>query len=1183
MTTRWMNSRGVCGGQGECSFRRAKRDDGADDRHFTVSFCGVAVHRLTAAACWLALVVFCCRMAQADDFTEIVQPYVNRYCLDCHNASEARGELDFTKFKAPRDVIDNFRRWSAVVEFVHSGEMPPADAPQPPVAESAALTTAIRSILTTEARRRAGDPGLVPARRLSHSEYDRSIRDLTGIDIRPTRDFPADPAAGEGFDNTGEALSIGPGLVRKYLAAAQFTADHLVLHTTGLRFAPFVVTSGNERRKLTEQAVIDFYRQHEVDLADHIEAAWRFRFRPDSAGTQTAAEFALLNRLSPDYFTRVVEFFSGLPELDGCPVELRDAWLKLAPADPTAVTATSRSAANVAPPAELQELLRLISHYRRLLHAPEGELIKANAGNWPIGHLDFRARTAAVRTAFSTARFQNSALLKSAPISAAPEKNPDQSLVLVLRLTPQPGTTAGALLLKRPVFSRADRLPRNEAEATEHQIRTLRDVLASAPAAQTAPLPFGQDLSGAAIDADSLTASAPAELQFVLTAEQRRQLQGHRLLLPLELSSPEAAVNIQLGLAATAADATAAAAAAPSEMLASPDSPWVQNLRPFAEEFCKIFPDRFFYVDPGRGLEAGFHLVEGFFRDDLPLMRLVLSEQQRTELDGLWTELEFVNTSAETLLRGFVWFERSEREVLHDKRFEFLRSEDPELIREEILARFETLYLEKLGLKRDAETGAGLDDRSRMVLQFFADIRRGLQLQQDRLAAAEPRGIADLLKLADKAWRRPLTSDEQQELQELYKRFRGEGQSVEQALRGVFTAVLLSPHFCCLWQTPADGPGVSPLNSWDLASRLSYFMWSSLPDADLRQAAADGRLETADGVAAEAQRMLVTPKVNALAEEFFGQWLRYRDFEQKDPINAAAFPGYDDKLRAAMAEEPVQMAAWLIRQDKSVLELLSGDTTLLNARLAAHYGGLLQQRYRAAADQRRHELAASGASAAVLASIDEEWLPVDGLREAGRGGLFGMSVVLAKNSAGERSSPVKRGFWTVHHLLGRHFPPPPADVPELPKSEQLADRSLRELLKAHVSDTQCALCHRHFDHLGLTMEGFDAIGRARTKDAAGRPIDARVLLADGSAVEGIPGLADYVVQQRRSEFLQTLCRRFLGYALGRSVQLSDQSLLEQMQAALEAGDGRFSILVDQVVRSPQFRMVRNREFSTAGP
>ncbi len=1145
---------------------------------------------LLISAVWIA---FSGRPVRGDDFTQTVQPYIKRYCLDCHNDTEARGDLDFTKFTSPRDVIDNFRRWSAVVEFVNSGEMPPADALQPPPAESAALAVAIRSILDTEARRRAGDPGLVPARRLSHSEYDRSIRDLTGVDIRPTRDFPADPAAGEGFDNTGEALSIGPGLVRKYLAAAQLTADHLVLHTTGLRFAPFAVTSSNERRKLTENAVMEFYRGHDINLADMITAAWYYRFRPPAALDVTAADFAATHRLSPRYFTILKDFLNSMPQLHGCPPELRDAWLQLPPPSPVPAAAfATDSAAGVAPlsapSAEVLNLVRLISHYRRLLHAPEGELIKANAGNWPIGHLDFRARTAAARMLYSPARLQRSSLMQSQSITAPPAKSPDEPLVVILRITPQFGTTAGSVLLKRPIISRADRLPRNEQETAEHQVVTLREVLEQVPAAQPVRLQFGTGTFGteptsAAIDADSLVVTAPAELQVVLTAAQRRQLQGRRLLLPLELGGADAAVIAQLGMAATPTDALAAASGADAEVLADPDSPCVEQLRPFAEKFCEVFPDRFVYVDPGRGLEAGFHLVEGFFRDDQPLVRLVLSDSQKATLDDLWTELEFINTSAETLLRGFVWFERSEREVLHDKRFEFLRAEDPALIREEILGRFETLYLQKLGLQRDPATGDGRDDRARIVLRFFADVRRGLQLQQERLAASEPRAIADLMLLADKAWRRPLTADEQNELKRLYTRFRSEGQTVEQALRGVFTSVLLSPHFCCLWQTPGDGPGISPLNSSDIASRLSYFLWSSLPDTALRRAADEGRLATADGVAAEARRMLEDPHVSALAAEFFGQWLRYRDFPQKDPINAAAFPGYDDELRAAMAEEPVRTATWLIQQDRPVTDLLSGDISLLNARLASHYGGVLEQRYREAVEIRRRVLSAGGAGPTELAAVSREWLPVSGLRAAGRSGLFGMSVVLAKNSAGERSSPVKRGFWTVHHLLGRHFPPPPADVPELPKNEQQADRSQRELLAAHVADAQCAMCHRHFDHLGLTMEGFDAIGRARTKDAAGRPIETRVTLADGDTIDGIPGLADYVLKHRRSEFLQTFCRRFLGYALGRSVQLSDQSLLEQMQAALEAGDGKFSVLVDQVVRSPQFRSIRNREFSTAGP
>ncbi|MFM7056876.1 MAG: DUF1592 domain-containing protein, partial [Planctomycetota bacterium] len=1027
------------------------------------------------------------RQVRGDDFTLTVQPYIQRYCLDCHNSTEARGDLDFTMFSSPRDVINNFRRWSAVVEFVSSGEMPPADAPQPAPTESAALATAIRSILDTEARRRAGDPGLVPARRLSHSEYDRSIRDLTGIDIRPTRDFPADPAAGEGFDNTGEALSIGPGLVRKYLSAAQLTADHLVLHTTGLRFAPFAVTSSNERRKLTENAVMDFYRQHDINIADYITAAWHYRFHPQAAQGQTAADFATAQQLSPRYFTILTDFLSTLPQLEGCPEDLRAAWEQLPAPRPSAApdsaaTPLSRSAV----PPELLQLIRLISHYRRLLHAPEGELIKANAGNWPIEHLDFRARTAAARMQYSPDRLKRSVLIKSQVITAPPNNSPDEPLIVVLRLAPQFGTTGGSVLLKRPLFSRADRLPRNDQEATEHQVLTLRDVLEQASAAQPAPLSFGTGPGPqvAGIDADSLGVIAPCELQIVLPADQRRQLAGRRLLLPLELGEGNAAVIAQLGMGATSADSLVAASSSDAEVLANPGSACVVSLRPFAERFCEVFPDRFVYVDPGRGLEAGFHLVEGFFRDDQPLVRLVLSDSGKATLEALWTELDFVNTSAETLLRGFVWFERAEREVLHDKRFEFLRSEDPALVRDDVLDRFETLYLEKLGLQRDPETGVGRDDRAQMVLRFFSEIRRGLRLQQERLSASEPRALADLMRIADKAWRRPLTASEQTELTRLYARFRSEGQAVEQALRGVLTSVLLSPHFCCLWQTPADGPGVSALNGSDLASRLSYTLWSSLPDESLRRAADEGRLATANGVAAEARRMLADPRISAFSEEFFGQWLRYRDFRQKDPINAAAFPGYDDDLRAAMAEEPVRTATWLIQQDRSVTELLTGDTSLLNARLAAHYGGVLEQRYRESAERRRRQLSAAGAGPQDLAAVSHEWIPVSGLREAGRSGLFGMSVVLAKNSAGERSSPVKRGFWTVHHLLGRHFPPPPADVPELPENEQQADRSQRELLAAHVSDAQCAMCHRHFDHLGLTMEGFDAIGRARTKDAA---------------------------------------------------------------------------------------------------
>jgi hypothetical protein len=191
-----------------------------------------------------------------------------------------------------------------------------------------------------------------------------------------------------------------------------------------------------------------------------------------------------------------------------------------------------------------------------------------------------------------------------------------------------------------------------------------------------------------------------------------------------------------------------------------------------------------------------------------------------------------------------------------------------------------------------------------------------------------------------------------------------------------------------------------------------------------------------------------------------------------------------------------------------------------------------------------------------------------------------MGVLLTNNSSGERTSPVKRGFWTVHHLLGQHFPPPPADVPELPEKESDTQLTIRELLREHVSDSQCAICHKHFDYLGLTMEGFDPIGRFRSMDLAGRPIDNLVTLPGGETAKGIPGLIRYITEHRQQEFVQTMCRKFVGYALGRSVELSDQPLLDTMEIKLKQNGYRFSVMFDLLVNSSQFRKQRGRDFVT---
>jgi hypothetical protein len=351
---------------------------------------------------------------------------------------------------------------------------------------------------------------------------------------------------------------------------------------------------------------------------------------------------------------------------------------------------------------------------------------------------------------------------------------------------------------------------------------------------------------------------------------------------------------------------------------------------------------------------------------------------------------------------------------------------------------------------------------------------------------------------------------------------------------------------------PAAGDSVAPLPDLALASRLSYFVWAGPPDEELLALAKADRLRDPATLRQQVRRMVRDPKVSRFAQEFFGQWFGYRDFPSREPVNRAVFPAFDDALKQAMFEEPTRLITHLIREDRPITELLNGDASVVNGKLARHYG---------------------------LPVSDENWQVVTGLRDKGRGGLLGMAVFLTANSQPQRTSPVKRGFWVVHKVLGEHIPPPPPDVAVLPAKETEAGKTVRELLKLHVEDAKCASCHRRFDPVGLAMEGFDPIGRSRSKDLAGRPVDNLVSLPDGKEARGVPAFADHLAKYRKSDFTKTLGHKLLGYALGRSLQLSDQPLLARMQDELAKNDFKLSALFEVVATSPQFRNVRCKDFT----
>jgi hypothetical protein len=1082
---------------------------------------------------------------EIDPYQQRIQPFIEKHCVRCHSEAKASGELNLARYTQARQVAGDFRRWEHVIEFIRKGEMPPADEPQPTLQDRQTVTAALEAILLEEAKKQAGDPGAILPRRLSNTEYDLSIRDLTGVDIRPTQDFPVDPAGGEGFDNTGEALGMSPSLLKKYLGAAQHVSEHLVLKTSGLTFAPFPVTSTNEQKKLTEQAIIDFYERHKVRLADYLEAAWRYRHRSETDRGLSLAEWAERKGLSPKYLTLLGETLQEASAGTGYLQQIGQLW--------DALPAPNERAGR---PRELEAVERLILFAQRQLGFREEALIRSHAGNWPIAHLEFRALTARQRDQFDPGNFKSERTVRFERLpNRKGQAAEGYTLYLKIERAFDDGE-GGRVLIRRPMFTKGNALPRNDEEARKQEAVSLRDILEKDHPELAERLSFGKRPDGTALDADTFLLQAPALVEIPLTAERLRELEGKQLVFDCQLdpSQHERSVHVY----ATSRRPPEESDAANAELLLPGDSELAKKLAKSAEIFCRTFPNRFFYVDSERGLAAGFHLVEGFFRDDLPLVEKVLSAAEQRELDQLWQELEFVTQSTETLLRGFVWFERAERHVLHDARFDFLRSEDPRLVEDELLARFERVYLEKMGVKLAEGAIEPLQPNKQfnLIHGFFEQIREGLARQRRQLQVAEKKGLADLQTLAERAYRRPLRKQEAESLVSLYRRLRQRGQSVEGALRSAFAAVLMSPEFFFHYHDAPPGAEISPLPDYALASRLSYFLWSSLPDEELLAAARDGKLQDEKTLVAQLRRMLADPKTAAFAREFFGQWLRYRDYLEKDAIHAEAFPGYTDELREAMFEEPVRLATHLIQTDQPITRLLNSDVTFVNGVLAKHYGGEIAQQYQS------------------QSADPTAWRKVEGLRGQGRGGLLGMGVVLTKTSKSERTSPIKRGFWAVHHLLGQHFPPPPLDIAELPPNEKQASKTIRQLITEHTANPKCAMCHVHFDSLGMALEGFDPIGRARTHDLAGRPVDDVAILPSGKTAKGIPGLIEYLQEHRRQDFVRTFCRKFLGYALGRSVVLSDQPLLNEMEAALEKNDQRFSVLFETVVRSPQFRRQR---------
>ena len=396
--------------------------------------------------------------------------------------------------------------------------------------------------------------------------------------------------------------------------------------------------------------------------------------------------------------------------------------------------------------------------------------------------------------------------------------------------------------------------------------------------------------------------------------------------------------------------------------------------------------------------------------------------------------------------------------------------------------------------------------------------------------------------LASRAFRRPVPAAEVSKYTALFRDARRRGESFDEGITVALQALLVSPDF--LFRLERDAAGIYAIGPHELASRLSYFLWASMPDETLRRHADQGSLRRPDVLAAEVRRMLRDPKAAALVREFGGQWLQFRALENVKP-DVEKFPDFDAYLRMSMREETERFFERIVREDRSILEFLDAKYTYLNERLARHYG---------------------------VAGVTGPEFRLVTLTDPNRGGVVTHGSVLTVSSYSTRTSPVLRGKWVLDNLLDAPPPDPPPNTPAIDEAAIGASATQRAQLEAHRANPTCAACHRRMDPLGFGLENFDPIGKWRTEDGK-FPVDASGTLPDGRAFTG-PAELTAILSSEREAFAKALTSKMLTYALGRGLEPYDRRTVRMIARTLPQHDYRFSGLVLEIVKSLPFQMRR---------
>jgi len=1059
---------------------------------------------------------------------------VRQYCVMCHGVDQPQGGLSLarlTEQMAPADVGEHAAGWQRVAEMLETRQMPPVGIPAPTDAERASLLSWINASLGEYDAGHGGDPGRVTVRRLTSAEYAYAIRDLTGVEIKVGVDASSDSVGGEGFANFGDVQFVQDSVVERYLEAAKQVADHamvgsgpLAFYTdpgkSGLELASlekindlyrakgFRVVSGEGGRpfgfdRYTKAFYVAWYYEHRVALGD-----------PGATLRGLASKEGIAGRFAEHIFEVVHRPGAGYPSRD-----MIDVWQKLAV--PTADKAASMAQARTGAEALTKKLTTWPSWF-----FARGDVAAGGAGDEsPLVFDDTTLTTESKHPFIYPLNRRFSRPMPNQPPAVTLAAGPWPVHLTFDVLNQGKGTPVVIWRNPRVVLRTPASLPGPFEPIAITRARVPGPILKTfplrerLPASEVARLRFGVSVDGTPVGPNDIAATEA--IQFELNFDHEGYLA--ELHTDVELGAARDAVirvmvsNRPDGVARMAGQRV---------FMGDTRSAGYRKFRAGVAEFVALLP-------PNSHGEANP-------ADKDPVPAPFDNTYNSPEHDAFVTKVKYQRAD-DFFTRNMV--EGEERTAL-DRAWNDLFGSWP------YHDAYLGMLLDHYGVTSGSRRIVDMTPARVAALPKEAQPHvRLLRAHYDAVTLAFQRGeaghVADTLAFASRAWRRPLTPVEEADLRAFYRTSRtAQGLSHDDAVRALVARVLMSPAFLYRLET-APARVETALDGWQVASRLSFFLWSSIPDDELRRAAAAGELRSPEKLEAQVRRMTADPKARRLATEFFGQWLGFYHFDQYRGVDTARFPEFTDEVKTSMYEQSVATFDYLIRERRPVKEILHADYTFLNPALAKFYG-----------------------IDAKLASPTGEMEKVDGASAFDRGGALRLGSVLTTTSAPLRTSPVKRGDWILRRILSTPTAPPPADAGTLPADDKSFEgQTLRQRLASHKREPRCASCHLRIDPLGFPLEGFDAVGRSRQAYADGKPVDVTGEFQNKPPIVGASGLLSYLESQDR-KVLTTVARKMLGYALGRNPQPTDRVLINGMVAA--GGEATLTDLAVRIVTSRQF-------------